>query len=68
MALKIDIYENNQIIKTFKSVKTLEKYMRNHQLQNGMPLKYKQTAENSFLYSYEDINGKNHELLLIFSI
>lgn len=41
MTLNIQIFENNQIIKTFKSVKTLEKYMRKHQLENGMPLKYK---------------------------
>lgn len=68
MTLSIQIFENNQIIKTFKSVKTLEKYMRKHQLENGMPLKYKKIADNSFNYSYEDINGNLHNLLLVFTV
>ena len=68
MTLNIQIFENNQIIKTFKSVKTLEKYMRTQQLQQGMPLKYKKIADNSFKYSYEDINGDLHDLLLVFTV
>ena len=68
MTLKIQVFENNKQIKVFKSVDMLEKYMRKQQLQNGMPLKYQKTSDNSFNYSYEDINGNIHNLLLIFTV
>lgn len=61
----INIYEKNKKIKTFKTVKTFEQYVRKQQLNNGLPLQFKKCSDNSFLYSYEDMDGKEHNLKLI---
>ena len=68
MALRIQVFENNKVIKTLKSVKSLETYMRKQQLQNGMPKKKQKTSDNSFNYSFQDINGDIHYLLVVFTV